>query len=159
MVTFMLKFGPRKGQFHVKPAQITLIFKILNFCIKIYLSCPFLSQHSKKCHLFLCTTIKNAEFQKHEVITFTRFFGHCTVKNKDIAVKFCMLVLCIYPNDIYSVFYNVKNFVFLCHYFSSIVFVSFVDQNWKTSKIPDSHFVERSNLRRLAFFDCMLLQN
>ena len=40
---------------------------------------------------------KNA-FQKPHVITFTCFFffGHCTVKNKDIALKFCMRVLCMY---------------------------------------------------------------
>ena len=69
----------------------------------------FISTFQKKCHLFLCTTIKNAQFQKYDVITFTRFFSHCTVKNKHIAVEFCMLVLCIYPNDVYSVFFdNVK---------------------------------------------------
>ena len=32
-------------------------------------------------------------------------------------------------------------------------------QNKKISKIRDSYFVERLILRRLAFFDCVLLQN
>ena len=32
------------------------------------------------------------------------FFGHCTAKNKDIALKFCMRVVCMYHDHIYSDF-------------------------------------------------------
>ena len=69
--------------------------------------CRFVSGF-QKCHLFLCTTIRNAKnaFQKCDVITFTWFFGHCTAKNKDIALKFCMLVVCMYLYHMYSVFFN-----------------------------------------------------
>ena len=43
-------------------------------------------------------------FKKCDVITFTCFFGHCTAKNKDIALKFCMRVVCMYLGHIYSGF-------------------------------------------------------
>ena len=34
-------------------------------------------------------------FQKSDVITFTCFFDHCTVKNGDIALQFGMCVVCM----------------------------------------------------------------
>ena len=50
---------------------------------------------------------KNA-FQKCDVITFNRFFGHCTAKNEDIALKFCMRVVCMYLDHIYSGFVKIS---------------------------------------------------
>ena len=43
-------------------------------------------------------------FHKCDVITFTWFLGHCTAKNKDIALKFCLHVVCMYFDHIYSGF-------------------------------------------------------
>ena len=61
---------------------------------------------------------------------------------------------------IYILFFdNVKISDFIRNYIFKNCFFKFWGSNQKISKIPDSHFVERSNLRRLAFFDCMLLQN
>ena len=49
-------------------------------------------------------------FQTCDVITFTCFLGHCTAKNKDSALKFCMRVVCMYLDDIYSVFWINEKF-------------------------------------------------
>ena len=73
---------------------------------------------------------------KTEVMTFTCFFGNCTVKNKDIALKISMHVACMHVDNVYSVFYNLKILDFI---------------GWV------SRFVERLIVRRLAFFDCVLL--
>ena len=40
-------------------------------------------------------------FQKYDVITFTCLFGHCTVKNKDIALKLGMHIVCMHLDYIY----------------------------------------------------------
>ena len=40
-------------------------------------------------------------FQICDAITFAWFVGHCTAKNKDIALKFCMHVVCMHSNHIY----------------------------------------------------------
>ena len=100
------KFDARKGQLQLKLGQIRSDFKIQNVRTKICLPCADFPQDFKKCHLFLCTTVRNAKnaFQKCDVITFTCFFGHCTAKNKDNALKFCILVACMYHDHIYSVF-------------------------------------------------------
>ena len=34
-------------------------------------------------------------FQKCDIITFTWFLGHCTAKKKDIALQFCMHIVCM----------------------------------------------------------------
>ena len=41
-------------------------------------------------------------FPKCDVITFTWFFGHCTTKNKDTALKFRMLAAGMNLDHIYS---------------------------------------------------------
>ena len=68
--------------------------------------CRFVSEF-KKCHLFLCTSLKMPKiaFQKCDVITSTWFFGHSTDKNKDIALTFCMRVICMYLDHICSGFW------------------------------------------------------
>ena len=110
MVTLIFKFDPRKGQLQVKLGQIRSNFKIQNFLTKICLSCADLSQDSKNVIYFYVRQLempKNA-FQKCDVITFTWFFGHCTGKNKDIALKFCMRVVCMYLDHIYSGFLKIS---------------------------------------------------
>ena len=45
-------------------------------------------------------------------------FGHCTAKNKDIALTFCMRVVFMYLDHIYSVFLdNLKISDFIGNYF------------------------------------------
>ena len=161
-VTLIFEFDPRKGQLGVKIGQIGSNFKIQNFLTKTCLSCGNLSQDSKNV-IYFCVRqleIPKSVFRKCDVSTFTCFFGHCTAKNKDIALKFCMPVVCMYLDHIYSGFLdNLKISDFIGNYFWKIEILNFGGQNRKISKIRDSHFVERSILRRLAFFDCVLLQN
>ena len=108
MVTFIFKFDPRKGQLQVKLGQIRSNFKIQNFLTKICLSCADLSQDSKNVIYFYVRQLEMPQnaFQKCDVITFTWFLGHCTAKNKDIALKFCLHVVCMYLDNIYSGFLN-----------------------------------------------------
>ena len=108
----------------------------------------------QKYYLFLCTTIKNAKncISKCDVITFTLFSGHCTAKNKNIALKSCMHVVCMYLDRIYSVFLdNLIMLDFIGNYFWKNETLNFEGQNRNKSKIRDCYFVERWILRRLAF--------
>ena len=101
MVTLMFKFYSRKGKLQVKLGQIRSNFQIQNFLTKVCYLVEFCLRIPKKCH-FLCTRIGNAKnyffknyFQKCYAITFTCFLGHCTAKNKDIALNFVyMLFVC-----------------------------------------------------------------
>ena len=54
---------------------------------------------------------------KCDVITFTLFSGHFTAKNKNIALKYCMHVVCMYLDRIYSVFYSLIMLDFIGKYF------------------------------------------
>ena len=80
MVTFISKFGLRKGQCQIKLGQIRSNFQAHNFLTKHAYFAQLLSGFNK-CHLLLCTTIKNSKyaFRKIDVITFT-FFGYCSQK-------------------------------------------------------------------------------
>ena len=83
--------------------------------------------------------------QKCDLITFTWFCGHYTGKNKDIALKFCMLIVCMYHYHIYSGFLDtLKILDFMGNYFWKNEILYFEGQNRKISKIQDSHFIERS---------------
>ena len=79
-------------------------FKI--FLTKVYLSCAVLSQDPKNVIYFYVRQLEvpKIAFQICDVITFTCFFGHCTGNNKDIALKLCMLVFCMYFYHMYSAF-------------------------------------------------------
>ena len=52
--------------------------------------------------------VRQVEMQKNiskiDVITFTRLFGNCTSKNKDIGLKIRMRVVYTYFDDAYSFF-------------------------------------------------------
>ena len=65
-----------------------------------------MSQNSKNVIYFYVRQLEMPQnaFQKSDVIIFTCFFGNCTAKNKDIALKFCMLVICMHLHHIYSGF-------------------------------------------------------
>ena len=58
----------------------------------------------QKCPSFLCTTIRNAIIciKKCDVINFTCFFCLCIAINRDIALEFCMRVVCMCLDHIYS---------------------------------------------------------
>ena len=81
------------------------------------------------------------------------FFGHCTAKNKDIALKLCMRVGWRYLDHIYSIscliYWNILDFI--GNYFDSDI-LNFGGQNREISNIRHSHLVERSILHRFAFF-------
>ena len=58
----------------------------------------------QKCHPFLCATIINvkdciSKMFRHHLYLF--FFCYCTGKTKDITLKFCMGVVCMYLDHIY----------------------------------------------------------
>ena len=144
---------------YVKLGQISK-FKIFlqkyAYLVQICLRIPKMS-------FILCTAIRNTQkiiskMWHHHLCLF--FFGHCTAKNKDIALKFCMSVVCMYLNHIYSSFLdNLKISDFIGNCFWKIKILNFGGHNGKISQIRDSHFVERSILHRVAFFNCILLQN
>ena len=97
MVAFIFGFDPRKGQYKVKLGQKRSNFQNQNFLLKTNLSCPVLSQDSKNVIYFYVRQLEMPKiaFQKSDVITFIWFFDHCTAKYKDIALKFCMYVVCM----------------------------------------------------------------
>ena len=45
-----------------------------------------------------------------DIITFTWFLGNCMAKNEDVALKFCMGVVCIYLDNICFVFWTTWKF-------------------------------------------------
>ena len=111
------------------------------------MSCSFVSRFQKY-YLFLCTTIKNAKncISKYDIITFTLFSGHGTAKNKNVALKSCMHVVCMYLDRIYSVFFldSLIMLDFIGNYFWKIETLNFGGQNRNKSKIRDCHFVRRT---------------
>ena len=120
MVTFIFRFHTRKGQYKVKLGQKRSNFQNQNFILKPCLSCPVLSQDSKYVIYFYVRQLQipKIAFQKSGVIAFTRFFGDCTAKNEDIALKFGMCVVCMKVYNIYSGFLdNSKILDFISIYF------------------------------------------
>ena len=106
MLTCTIKFDLRKGQLQVKLGQIKSNFKIRNCLTKICLSCATLSRDSKNV-FFSCATITNANncISKNVRSSHLPFFCHYTPKNKDIAFKFCLHVVRMYFDHVYSVFW------------------------------------------------------
>ena len=116
MLTFIFKFDPRKGQLQVNISSIRSYFKTRNRITKVCLSYAVFSQDSKK-KIIRHLEIPKITFQKCDVITLT-FFGHCTSKNKDIGLKFCLLVVCMYFDHIHPVFLDtLKMLGFIGKYF------------------------------------------
>ena len=79
-------------------------------------------------------------------------------QKQDIALKFCMRVVCMYLDQIYAGFLdNLKISNFIGNYIWKIKILNFGGQNRKMSKIQDSQLVARSILRfflrlRIVFY-------
>ena len=104
MVTFISKFDQRKDQFQVKEGQIRSNVQIQNFLTETCLSCPVLSQNSNKYYLFLRTTIKIQKIAFKKVTSNLPVFCHCTARNKDVALKLGMCVVCMWLYNIFPVY-------------------------------------------------------
>ena len=73
-------------------------------------------------------------FQKRH-LSFTWFFSHCTAKNKNIALKIGMYVVCIELYNIYSDFMDTSHILdFIGIYFINIRNFEFLDQIKKNKK-------------------------
>ena len=96
MVAFIFRFDPWKYQYKVKFAKkSSKNMSILSSFVSGF----------QKCCLFLCTTIRNAKKMHFKYVTSSPlrvFFCHCAGKNKDISLKFCMRVVCMYLDHMYS---------------------------------------------------------
>ena len=110
--------------------------------------CRFVSGFQKR-HLFLCTTNRNGKnvffFQKCDVITFTCFFCHCTGKNKDIALKFCMRIVCMYLDHIRSFFWRTWKFRIYGQLFLENLNFDFGGSKLKDIKNPRKQFYRAFN--------------
>ena len=124
MVTFIFRFGPRKGQFQVKLVQIRSNFQIQNFLTKTCLYCPVLPQDSKNVIYFHVWQLKMGKmcFKKwwHHL---SLFWGNCSAQNKDTALKHFMPVACMY---LYSVFFITWKFWILME----IIFKNGIFEFW-----------------------------
>ena len=122
IVTFIFKFDPRKGQLKVKLGQTRSNFKIQNFFSKYAYLGQFCLRVPKKSFIFIYgkQECQNLHF-KNMTSLLLPFFGHCTVKNKDIALKFGMHVVCMHLDYIYSAFWITVKFWFL----QAIIFQKF----------------------------------
>ena len=122
MLTFIFNFNPRKGQLYVKLGQIWSNFKFQIFFTKICLCCTVLSHDTKNAiYFYVLQLMPKTAFPKFDVIKFTAFWGHCTTKNKYIALKFRMRVVCMCLDHILSGFWDkLKILDFIGSYFWKI---------------------------------------
>ena len=120
----------------------------MQFCLKI-----------PKNVIYFCVRqleMPKVAFQKCDVITFTCCFGHCRAKNKDIALKFCLHVVCMYFDHMYSGFLiPLKIWILYAIIFEKSKFwIS--GAKLKMSKFRESHIVARSVyvfwLLRIVFY-------
>ena len=93
-------------------------------------------------------------FQKCDVITFRYlFFCHCAAKNKDIALTFCMRVVCMYFDHMYSGFLdNLKISDFIGYYFWKIQILSFRGLKSENIKILRYPFCRTFNFTPFGIF-------
>ena len=116
MVTFIFKFGPRKGQLQVKLRKIRSNFKIQNFLRKVCLSCAVLSHNSKNVIYFYVRQLEipKIAFQICDVITF-RYLGLRPLHSQK--QRYCLSILfacCSYVlrSHIFQFFGYLENFGF-----------------------------------------------
>ena len=105
MVTFIFKFGLRKGQCQVKLGQIRSNFQIQNFLTTNAHLVQFCHRIPKM--YFVSTyAIKNTKsaFQK-VTSSHVPVFYHCATKNKDIALN---LVTRIARTQLYNIYYDFR---------------------------------------------------
>ena len=161
MVTFIFKLHPRKGQLHVKIGYIMSNFKIQNFPLQICLSCADLSQDSKKCHLFLCKTIRNA---KNCISKMWRHYLHLVFWSlHSQKQRYCFEILCAcfckYPEHVYSgVLDNMEISDFTGNYLKKNE-IWILGSKWRNIKNPRSPFWKSFNFTPFGVFDGVLLQN
>ena len=93
-----LNNDPRKGQIQVKLGQIRSNFKIQNYLTKVCLLCSFVSGLPQNVIFYVRQIeIPNIASQKCDVITlFCFFFRPLHSQKRDIALKFCLHVVCMY---------------------------------------------------------------
>ena len=96
-----LLFGPRKGQSQVK---FRGKIKIENFFLQNYANLVQVFLRIQKFPLFSRTAKNCVEKRRRDHLSLF-FFFRCTVKNKDIGLKYCMPIVCIYHYSIYSYFH------------------------------------------------------
>ena len=71
----------------------------------------------KKCHSFYVRQLEMPKiaFHKSDVINLTCFFfNHCTAKNQDIDLKFCILDVCVNLDNILH--YGVSDILKILHF-------------------------------------------
>ena len=145
-----------RGKVNVKSNQVKLcqisIFKI--YLQKHAYHVQFSLRILKMSFVFMYNNWKYQKCVSKSDITLILVFGHCTAKNKNVALKLCM-----YVDSMYSVFDILKILIFIGKYFWKIEILNFAAQIRKILKSRDSHFVEHSILCHLTFFDCVLPQN
>ena len=114
MAAFISKYDLRKDQFQIKLGQKGQISKFNIFLQKHAYHIQFCLRIPKNVIYFYVRQLEMPKiaFQKSDVATFT-FFNHCTVKNKDIALKFGRCVVCMQIYNIYSVFDNSKFLIYM----------------------------------------------
>ena len=120
MVAFIIRFGPRKGQYKVKLGQIRSDFQNQHFLAKACLSCRVSSQDCKNAICFYLRQLETPKiaFRKADVITFTNFVDHCTANNK----KYCFEIwyvcyLCVALQHVVHFFDNSENLDFIGFFF------------------------------------------
>ena len=101
MAALVLAFNPRKGQGQVKSDRIS---ELKIFWQKISILSFFSEFQKDNLFYILWLEMGKAAFQKSGINIFTLYFDHCAAKNKDIVLKFCMLVYGIYLNSTFSLF-------------------------------------------------------
>ena len=86
--------------------RLAIDTQILNSLPKACQCCQVLSQDAKNA-IYFCVRqleMQKSVFSKSDIITFTSFGGNCTAKNEDIALVFCVRVVCMYSDNTYSGF-------------------------------------------------------
>ena len=121
--------------------------------------CRFVSGF-QKCHLFSCT-IQNAKYciskmwRHHLHLVFWPLHSQ---KQRYCFEILCACFLYVFGLCIFRFLDNLKILDFIGNYFwKKNELFNLGGHNWQVSKIRDGHFVERSILRRLTFYDCVLL--
>ena len=120
MVISISKFDPGKVNVRsdqVEKGQISK-FKIYvqkhaynsQFCLRVPKMLFILMCNNQKCH--------KLHFKKVTSPPLPVLFCHCIAKNRDVAMKFCMRVVCMYLDNEYSVFLNILEMLdFMSNYF------------------------------------------
>ena len=136
------------------------MWKSTFFYKNVSILCGDLFQDFKNVIYFCVQQLKipKIAFRKCDIIAFTCFF-HCTVKNKDIALKFRVCVVCMYFDHI-AIFQFLITWKFWILYgFIRKVEILNLGVKIKNIKNPRWPFCRAFNFTPFGVFDCVLLQN